>query len=111
MYLDLYMYISVYEYTYIQAHDADLAQIALNADGSLLATASEKGTLIRLWDCHTGTFIHNHMFVYIYIYICIYMNICIYIYVYTYIHMSIHICDDASEKGTLIRLWDCHTGI
>ena len=38
----------------LQAHDADLAHIALNADGSRLGTASEKGTLIRLWDCHTG---------------------------------------------------------
>ena len=38
----------------LKAHDADLAHIALNADGSRLATASEKGTLIRLWDCHTG---------------------------------------------------------
>lgn len=40
--------------TLIKAHDADLAQFALNADGSRLASASEKGTLIRLWNCHTG---------------------------------------------------------
>ena len=40
--------------TIIKAHDADLAQMALNHDGSRLASASEKGTLIRLWDCHTG---------------------------------------------------------
>ena len=52
-----------------QAHDADLAHIALNADGSRLGTASEKGTLIRLWDCHTGkqgrkvihSFIHSYI--------------------------------------------------
>lgn len=29
--------------TLIKAHDADLAQIALNADGSKIASASEKG--------------------------------------------------------------------
>ena len=40
--------------TIIKAHDADLAQMTLNHDGSRLASASEKGTLIRLWDCHTG---------------------------------------------------------
>eukprot|EP00604_Paraphysomonas_vestita_P003048 CAMPEP_0174821760 /NCGR_PEP_ID=MMETSP1107-20130205/9262_1 /TAXON_ID=36770 /ORGANISM="Paraphysomonas vestita, Strain GFlagA" /LENGTH=296 /DNA_ID=CAMNT_0016039133 /DNA_START=418 /DNA_END=1308 /DNA_ORIENTATION=- len=38
----------------IKAHDADLAQFALNIDGSRIASASEKGTLIRVWDCHTG---------------------------------------------------------
>eukprot|EP01035_Chromulina_nebulosa_P036763 gene36763-49567_t len=40
--------------TLIKAHDSDLAQFALNADGSRIASASEKGTLIRLWNCHTG---------------------------------------------------------
>lgn len=40
--------------TLIKAHDSDLAQFTLNIDGSRLASASEKGTLIRLWDCHTG---------------------------------------------------------
>lgn len=40
--------------TLIKAHDAELAQFALNADGSRIASASEKGTLIRIWNCHTG---------------------------------------------------------
>ena len=40
--------------TLIKAHDADLAQFTLNADGSRIASASEKGTLIRLWNCYTG---------------------------------------------------------
>jgi len=40
--------------TLIKAHDADLAQFALNSDGSRIASASEKGTLIRLWNCHNG---------------------------------------------------------
>lgn len=40
--------------TIIKAHDTELAQIALSANGSKLATASEKGTLVRLWDCYTG---------------------------------------------------------
>lgn len=40
--------------TIIKAHDAELSQFALNNDGSRIASASEKGTLIRLWDCHTG---------------------------------------------------------
>lgn len=40
--------------TLIKAHDADLACFALNFDGSRIASASEKGTLIRVWDCNTG---------------------------------------------------------
>ena len=40
--------------TLIKAHDAELAQFALNADGSRIASASEKGTLIRIWNCHNG---------------------------------------------------------
>lgn len=40
--------------TLIKAHDAELAQFALNSDGSRIASASEKGTLIRIWNCHTG---------------------------------------------------------
>lgn len=34
----------------IDAHDSPLAAIALTVDGSLLVTASERGTLIRLFD-------------------------------------------------------------
>ena len=40
--------------TIIKAHDTELSQMALNNDGSRLASASEKGTLIRLWDTATG---------------------------------------------------------
>ena len=45
--------------TIIKAHDAELAQFTLSSDGSRIASASEKGTLIRLWDCHTGDLIRE----------------------------------------------------
>jgi WD40 repeat protein len=41
----------------IQAHKNSLAFISLNYDGKLLATASDKGTLIRLWNTITGDLI------------------------------------------------------
>jgi len=38
----------------ITAHSNPLSALALNADGSRLATASDRGTLIRVWNTLTG---------------------------------------------------------
>ena len=38
----------------IQAHNGPISQICLSTDGKLLATASVKGTLIRVFDTATG---------------------------------------------------------
>jgi len=34
----------------ISAHQGEVACLALNSQGTLVATASDKGTLIRVWD-------------------------------------------------------------
>ena len=39
----------------MEAHEGDLRGLALTADGSKLATASVKGTVIRVWDVATST--------------------------------------------------------
>lgn len=39
---------------YIQAHEGEIAGLALTADGTRLATCSERGTLIRIFDTHNG---------------------------------------------------------
>lgn len=41
--------------TMIAAHTAPLARVVLSEDGSYLATASRKGTLIRVWGLNTGS--------------------------------------------------------
>ncbi len=45
--------------TIIPAHSSDLAQIALNRDATWVATASDKGTLIRIFDVLSGTLLHE----------------------------------------------------
>lgn len=39
----------------IPAHNNPLSQLALNSDGSLLVTCSDKGTLVRVFDTESGT--------------------------------------------------------
>ncbi|GAM29229.1 hypothetical protein SAMD00019534_124050 [Acytostelium subglobosum LB1] len=52
-----YVHVDLYDQKKTQiiaAHESALSQIALNKDGTRLATASEKGTLIRIFDTATG---------------------------------------------------------
>ena len=42
---------------FVQAHSTALACIALSLDGKLLATASERGTLIRIFNSLDGVMI------------------------------------------------------
>lgn len=43
----------------IPAHEGPLAALAINPSGSLLATASEKGTLIRVFEIKSGHLLHE----------------------------------------------------
>ena len=43
----------------VHAHDSDVSYIAMNNEGTLIATASNKGTLIRIYRCIDGAFIQE----------------------------------------------------
>lgn len=43
----------------IEAHNSAVGVMALNSDGSKLATASENGTVIRVWDTVTGSMLNE----------------------------------------------------
>ncbi|EFJ04904.1 hypothetical protein SELMODRAFT_138072 [Selaginella moellendorffii] len=44
---------------FVQAHESPLACLALSQDGRLLATASVKGTIVRIFDTNDGTKLHE----------------------------------------------------
>ena len=43
----------------MEAHESSLRALSLTADGTKLATASNKGTLIRVWDVASATCLHE----------------------------------------------------
>lgn len=43
----------------INAHESAISFLALNSEGTLLATASDKGTLIRIFKAEDGTFLQE----------------------------------------------------
>eukprot|EP00903_Cladosiphon_okamuranus_P020742 g19047.t1 len=45
--------------TLIPAHESELAQLALSMDGKMVATASSRGTLLRVFDTDTGSLLHE----------------------------------------------------
>ncbi|KAL4572107.1 hypothetical protein LXL04_018876 [Taraxacum kok-saghyz] len=44
---------------FILAHDSRIACFALSQNGNMLATASNKGTLVRIFNTHDGTLLHE----------------------------------------------------
>jgi hypothetical protein len=44
---------------YIHAHESSISFLALNNDGTLLATASDKGTIIRIYRADEGSFLQE----------------------------------------------------
>ncbi|XP_076889017.1 autophagy-related protein 18a-like [Bidens hawaiensis] len=44
---------------FVLAHDSRIACFALAQDGNMLATASNKGTLVRVFNTHDGTLLHE----------------------------------------------------
>ncbi|XP_047979587.1 autophagy-related protein 18a-like [Salvia hispanica] len=44
---------------FIMAHDSRIACITLSQDGNMLATASTKGTLVRIYNTHHGTLLQE----------------------------------------------------
>ncbi|GER35229.1 WD-repeat protein [Striga asiatica] len=44
---------------FIMAHDSSIACITLSQDGNFLATASSKGTLIRIYNTHNGSLLQE----------------------------------------------------
>ena len=45
--------------TIVPAHESSLGHLATNLDGTRLATASERGTLVRVWDTKSGQRLHE----------------------------------------------------
>ncbi|BFZ17792.1 hypothetical protein BsWGS_20831 [Bradybaena similaris] len=83
----------------IPAHEANLSCMAMNLQGTKLATASEKGTLIRVFDTATGTQTHelrrgaNHAHIY-----CISFNSDSTMLCVSSDHGTVHIFSTEDEK-------------